>query len=116
MNLSDGGHFDNLGLYELVRRRCRYIIIGDGEQDGELTFGSLGGAIRKCRADFGVEIDIDPDPIRIDQRTQHGPLRGRHDHLSGDRIRTLRVSIGGRSGAADHATRRAAGCCTSSRA
>ena len=66
VNLSDGGHFDNLGLYELVRRRCRYIIIGDAEQDPELTFGSLGGAIRKCRADFGVEIDINPDPIRID--------------------------------------------------
>jgi hypothetical protein len=65
VNLSDGGHFDNLGLYELVRRRCRYIIIGDAEQDGDLTFGSLGGAIRKCRADFGVEIDINPDPIRI---------------------------------------------------
>ena len=38
INLSDGGHFDNLGLYELVRRRCRYIIVGDGEQDGDLEF------------------------------------------------------------------------------
>ena len=66
VNLSDGGHFDNLGLYELVRRRCRYIIIGDAEQDPDLTFGSLGGAIRKCRADFGVEIDINPNPIRLD--------------------------------------------------
>jgi hypothetical protein len=65
INLSDGGHFDNLGLYELVRRRCRYIIVCDGEEDGDLTFGSLGGAIRKCRADFGVEIDINPDPIRL---------------------------------------------------
>jgi Patatin-like phospholipase len=65
VNLSDGGHFDNLGLYELVRRRCRFIVIGDGEQDKDLTFGSLGGAIRKCRADFGVEIDIDPTPIRL---------------------------------------------------
>lgn len=65
VNLSDGGHFDNLGLYELVRRRCRYIIVGDAEQDGDLSFGSLGGAIRKCRADFGVEIDINPDPIRL---------------------------------------------------
>jgi hypothetical protein len=63
VNLSDGGHFENLGLYELVKRRCRYIIVCDGEQDGRLTFGSLGGAIRKCRADFGVEIDIDPSPI-----------------------------------------------------
>src|ERR1019366_6022241 len=33
VNLSDGGHFDNLGLYELVRRRCRYIIVCDAEQD-----------------------------------------------------------------------------------
>jgi hypothetical protein len=48
-----------------VRRRCRYIIIGDAEQDQNLTFGSLGAAIRKCRADFGVEIDIDPNPIRL---------------------------------------------------
>jgi hypothetical protein len=64
LNLSDGGHLENLGLYELVRRRCRYIVIGDGEQDGDLNFGSLGGAIRKCRADFGVEIDIDPQRIQ----------------------------------------------------
>ncbi len=65
VNLSDGGHFENLGLYELVRRRCRYIIVGDAEQDGTFTFESLGGAIRKCRADFGVEITINPDPIRL---------------------------------------------------
>jgi hypothetical protein len=64
INLSDGGHFENLGLYELVRRRCRYIVIGDGEQDNDLSFESLGGAIRKCRADFGVEIDINVEPIR----------------------------------------------------
>ena len=64
VNLSDGGHFDNLGLYELVRRRCRLIIVCDAEEDAALTFGSLGAAIRKCRADFGVEIDINPDPIR----------------------------------------------------
>jgi len=60
VNLSDGGHFENLGLYELIRRRCRYIVIGDGEQDENMTFEGLGGAIRKCRADFGVEIDLRP--------------------------------------------------------
>ena len=65
VNLSDGGHFDNLGLYELIRRRTRFIIVCDAEEDHALTFGSLGGAIRKCRADFGVEIDIDPEPIRV---------------------------------------------------
>ena len=66
VNLSDGGHFDNLGLYELVRRRCRFIIVCDSEEDHDLTFGSLGEAIRKCRADFGVEININPAPIRKD--------------------------------------------------
>jgi hypothetical protein len=71
VNLSDGGHFDNLGLYELIRRRCRYIVIGDGEQDGGLTFESLGGAIRKCRADFGVEIDINVEPIRAADGRAH---------------------------------------------
>lgn len=58
VNLSDGGHFDNMGLYELVRRRCRYIIVSDAEQDGDLTFASLTTTIRNCRTDFGVEIQI----------------------------------------------------------
>ncbi|HEU5091759.1 MAG TPA: hypothetical protein VFT30_03695, partial [Nitrospira sp.] len=64
INLSDGGHFDNIGLYELIRRRCRYIIVGDSEEDGKLTFSALGDAIRRCRADFGVEIDLDPTPVQ----------------------------------------------------
>ena len=64
VNVSDGGHFENLGLYELVRRRCRYIIVCDSEADPDLAFEGLGGAIRKCRADFGVEITLDPEPIR----------------------------------------------------
>jgi hypothetical protein len=63
LNLSDGGHFENLGLYELVRRRCHYIIAVDGEEDSNYVFEGLGGAVRKCRTDFGVEIDIDPRAI-----------------------------------------------------
>ena len=62
--LSDGGHFENLGIYELVRRRCSTIIACDAEQDGDMTFGGLGNAIRKCRTDFGVDIDIDVDSLR----------------------------------------------------
>jgi hypothetical protein len=68
LNLSDGGHFENLGLYELVKRRCRYIIVCDGEEDHDLNFESLGGAIRKCRADFGVEIDLDPKMIHAEAK------------------------------------------------
>ena len=62
--LSDGGHFDNMGLYELVRRRCRYIVICDAEQDGELTFEGIGMAIRKCRIDFGAELSLDLRPLQ----------------------------------------------------
>jgi hypothetical protein len=66
LNLSDGGHFENLGLYELVRRRCKYIVAINAEEDRDYTFQGLGSAIRKVRADFGVEIEIDPRPIRAE--------------------------------------------------
>ena len=68
--LSDGGHFENLGVYELVRRRCRYIVVCDSEEDHAFNFGGLGNAIRKCRADFGVEIRVDVDRIRRDPETR----------------------------------------------
>lgn len=61
--LSDGGHFDNMGLYELIRRRCAYIILCDGEQDGEFTCEGFANAIRKCRIDFGADIDINISDI-----------------------------------------------------
>jgi hypothetical protein len=64
LNLSDGGHFDNLGIYELVRRRCRVIIAADAECDRDYTFGSLGNVIRMCGTDFGAKIDIDVSSIR----------------------------------------------------
>jgi hypothetical protein len=56
--LSDGGHFDNMGLYELVRRRCYRIVICDAEADERYIFEGLGMSIRKCRIDFGVEIKL----------------------------------------------------------
>jgi hypothetical protein len=62
--LSDGGHFDNMGLYELVRRRCRYIVICDSEEDGALNFGGIGMAIRKARVDFGVDVALDLRPLQ----------------------------------------------------
>jgi hypothetical protein len=62
--LSDGGHFENLGLYEMVLRRCRYIIVSDAGCDGGYTFGDLANAVRKIRIDFGVDIDF-PDGLHI---------------------------------------------------
>ena len=62
--LSDGGHFENLAIYELVRRRCRFIVVCDAEEDHELKFGGLGNAIEKCRTDFGVDIELNVAPLR----------------------------------------------------
>lgn len=56
VNLADGGFFDNLGIYELVRRRCRFILACDAEGDPDLEFNGLGNVIRRCRSDFGIEI------------------------------------------------------------
>lgn len=64
LHLSDGAHFENLGLYELIRRHCRYIIVSDCGADPEYSFDDLANAIRRVREDFGVEIELDLEPIR----------------------------------------------------
>jgi hypothetical protein len=61
VNLSDGGHFDNLGLYEVVLRRCRYIFVSDAGCDPDSKLGDLGNAIRKIRIDFGVPIRFEKE-------------------------------------------------------
>ncbi|WDM89246.1 patatin-like phospholipase family protein [Pseudomonas asiatica] len=57
--LSDGGHFDNLGLYELVRRQCEVIFAVDASADEKREMSDLADTVRKCRVDLGVDIDFD---------------------------------------------------------
>jgi hypothetical protein len=71
--LSDGGHFENLGLYEMIRRRCRFIVISDASCDPDCTFADLGNAIRKVYIDFGVSIEFDKLSI---QKRQTPPAAG----------------------------------------
>src|SRR5713101_2592718 len=54
--LSDGGHFENLALYELIRRRCKLIVACDASCDPSYTFTDLHNAMERCRTDFGIEI------------------------------------------------------------
>jgi hypothetical protein len=65
--LSDGGHFENLGLYEMVRRRCAYILVVDADMDEDAWFEDLGNAVRKIRIDLDVDIRFDP-PMHIGSR------------------------------------------------
>jgi hypothetical protein len=56
--LSDGGHFDNLGLYEMLRRRCARIVVIDAGQDERCTFFDLGNVIRKAEVDGLAKVQM----------------------------------------------------------
>jgi hypothetical protein len=56
--LSDGGHFENLGLYEMILRRCRFIVVCDATTDPDYAFESLAMSVRQIRVDLGVPIEI----------------------------------------------------------
>ncbi|HET7910315.1 MAG TPA: patatin-like phospholipase family protein [Nitrospira sp.] len=64
--LSDGGHFENLGLYEMVLRRCHYIVVSDGSCDTDRAFTDLGNAIRKIRIDLGIDIEIKTELLEFE--------------------------------------------------
>jgi hypothetical protein len=72
--LSDGGHFENLGLYEMVGRRCHYIVVSDAGCDPAYTYDSLGHALRRIRLDFGIPIDFEePLAATIDGQGNGNP-------------------------------------------
>jgi hypothetical protein len=65
VNISDGGHLENLGIYPLLKRRCKFIVAVDGEADPHMTFNGLVTLMRFARIDMGVEITIDLEDLRI---------------------------------------------------
>jgi hypothetical protein len=66
IHLSDGGHFENLGIYELLRRRCRYVVAVDAPEDDSATSGNLGNLVSKARIDLGIRIHIDTAPLKLE--------------------------------------------------
>lgn len=61
--LSDGGHVENTGLYELVRRRVPLMVAIDGSQDPDYRFEDLALLTRRIRLDFCAELEwLQPDP------------------------------------------------------
>ena len=64
--LTDGGHFDNSGIYELLKRRCKYILAVDASSD----VGNLATVARLARIDLGVQIDVDLGPLIYGSPTQ----------------------------------------------
>jgi len=67
VNVTDGGHFENLGLYEMVLRRCKFIVLSDAAEDDNFTFSEISNAVEKCKVDLGVDIKF-TDDIKIYDR------------------------------------------------
>lgn len=61
VELSDGGHFENLACYELIRRKLRLIIVCDGGADPQFTFGDLQTMLHRIKEDFGARVTFEED-------------------------------------------------------
>jgi hypothetical protein len=66
IELTDGGHFDNTGLYELIRRRVKIIVLSQGSQDVGYSMDDLANAITRVRVDFGVHIRFTSETYPLD--------------------------------------------------
>jgi hypothetical protein len=62
--VTDGGHYDNLGLLEALRRRPRQVVVIDASNDAANSFGALAEAIATARMDLGVEVTVDVSPLQ----------------------------------------------------
>ena len=67
--LSDGGHFENLGLYEMFRRRCSSIVVVDAGADEACSMFDLGNAIRKAEIDLGISVTM-REPMHVYARSR----------------------------------------------
>ncbi|MBI5850495.1 MAG: patatin-like phospholipase family protein [Planctomycetes bacterium] len=63
LNVSDGGHIENLGILELLRRRCRFIVAVDAEADDGISCAGLITALRLARVDFDVKVALELDDL-----------------------------------------------------
>ena len=72
LQLSDGGHFENLGVYELVRRRVRVIVCCDAAADPAFAFKDLQVLMRRIGTDFGARIEFD-EANRIERLIPRDP-------------------------------------------
>jgi hypothetical protein len=85
VSVSDGRHFEHLGLYEMVLRRCHYVVVCDGGRDGDCTLEYLGNAVRKIRIELGIPIEF--GPITIYPRSKKNTLKAPGHNCAIGRIR-----------------------------
>ena len=84
LQLSDGGHFENLALYELFRRHARLIVVCDAGADPDYRFDDLANALEKARVDFGIDVELKrEDLMRLSPAGK--PASGERDYAVAER-------------------------------
>lgn len=82
--LSDGGHSENLGIFSLVRRLCRNIVVIDATGDKNFLFSDYKTVRDAVRRELGAELVIpvieevlksDPDIGSKEERKKHADNR-----------------------------------------
>jgi hypothetical protein len=97
--LSDGGHFENFGLYEMVLRRCHVIVVSDGSADPQYSYEGLGNAISKVRVDLGVSIEFESyhilphDDSDRDENVNHDQPQREHYYCAIGRIGYSQIDV-----------------------
>jgi hypothetical protein len=83
--VTDGGHVENLGLYELLRRRCTRIVCLDAAGGSTGTFSTMGEAISLAASQLDVRIDIDPAAMAevAERRNSRNHVTGRITYADG---------------------------------
>lgn len=69
--VTDGGHYDNLGILEALALKPEHLIVLDGSGDAEDQFPTIGRAIATARMDSSIEITFDPKHMM--SRKKKGP-------------------------------------------
>ncbi|RDS83896.1 patatin-like phospholipase family protein [Dyella monticola] len=93
--LSDGGHFENTAVYELVRRRCSHIVMVDAGADPTRAFEDLGNLIRKVRVDLGAKIDLNLGELYAlkSGRSNAGFVRGKVTYATNPERETGKILL-----------------------
>ncbi len=76
VNLSDGGHIENLAVYELLRRRTRFIVCVDGGNEPDMSCFDLMRLQRYAKIDFGIELEFDLSDLTLQIEKRITPSYG----------------------------------------
>jgi hypothetical protein len=94
IELTDGGHFENLAAYELIRRRVRTIFICDAGEDRHYAFDDLANLIERVRVDFGAKLSFDIRGLGLDKLEPGSAESNQGAPLSNDTLAAHGFAIG----------------------